>query len=132
MRGELIEPKLVITIMVVAIAALSWWVVMELTDKAALDQTYIANQVRHGVYAMLTSPYDQGLRLEFNEQKNYSIIITQDDTAYFVGVQSENLLSFSYKAKMNIPEGFTLAGVLTNFTRVCISRSNDLIEAVKC
>ena len=131
MRGELIEPKLVIT-MIVAIAALSWWVVMELTDKAALDQTYIANQVRHGVYAMLTSPYDQGLRLEFNEQKNYSIMITQDDTTHFVGVQGEDLMSFSYKAKMNIPEGITLVGVLTNFTNVCINRTNDLIEAAKC
>ena len=60
-RGQLEEKRIVIILIVCGIAVLSWWLVGYLTDNAAIDQTFIANQLKYGTYAVLTSPFDQNL-----------------------------------------------------------------------
>ena len=91
-RGtQVAEPKLVITIMIVGIAILSWYVVFQLIDNSAVDQIFIANQVRYIVYSVASFPYDQNVTFDLSEQKNYTVAIV-DDT---VGVLQDGFLTFS-------------------------------------
>jgi hypothetical protein len=131
-RGQLEEKRIVIILIVCGIAVLSWWLVGYLTDNAAIDQTFIANQLKYGTYAVLTSPFDQNLTLDFQEQKNYSIVARYENDGYTLGVIGEDLVSFSYATKLNIPEKISLIGTVENFTRVCLHRSDKVVEMKKC
>lgn len=128
-RGtQVAEPKLVITIMIVGIAILSWYVVFQLIDNSAVDQIFIANQVRYIVYSVASFPYDQNVTFDLSEQKNYTVAIV-DDT---VGVLQDGFLTFSYSTKMNLPSYVNAIGSVKNFSKVCVSRSRNTIEISEC
>lgn len=127
MRGSLTEYKLIVVIISLAIAALSWYVSFILVSHSALDQIYVANQVKSGIYAVSISPYDQELHIDFSQQKNFSVVIKDN----VVGILPGEVISFSYEKKMNIPEAISVIGILPfNFSNVCIRRTNDLIEVL--
>lgn len=125
---QLAEPKLVITIMIVGIAILSWYVVFQLIDNSAIDQIFIANQVRYIVYSVASFPYDQNVSFELFESKNYTVALVNDE----VGIIQDGFLTFSYATKMNLPDHIVAIGTATNFTKLCISRSHDTIQLRGC
>jgi len=125
---QLVEPKMVITIMIVSIAILSWYVVIQLVDSSSIDQIFIANQVRYIVYSVASFPFDQNVSFDLSDTRNYTISLVDDK----VGIIESGYLTFSYSTKMNIPEHISVVGTATNFSRLCITRESNLIQLMEC